>query len=84
MNIWKEFDVELINRKERDMGIGESFPEKITIDLSKVVAYYDNETEKEERITTVETYGGHSYNLFIEYKKFKNLMIEVTQEYATH
>lgn len=78
MKVWKDFEVEVENSAHRELGIESTSRANMTIDISEVVAYYSNEDKEDIPLTSVTLRNGYSCNLFIEYRKFKNLMMEVT------
>lgn len=82
---WKEFKIMLANSDSEEMGINSDLLEsRITIDLSKVCAYYENCDDDDKLIyVTVVLNCGLTYQIVnCMYDEFVELMKEVKTLFA--
>lgn len=71
--MWKEFEISTRSTRMEDLGIDDDQSAKFTLDLSKVIAYYESFSDKEEVMTNVVTQAGE-YGFYIVYKDFDLIM----------
>lgn len=74
--MWKEFEVEMVNSKEKEMGITRTFPSKCFIDMRKVIGIIENEDESDpiKPLVSIFLNSGESLNVYADYEDIKTII----------
>ncbi len=68
--MWKEFEIETVNKKNQELGIGNSFPSKCFVNLEEVNAFFENEeNDSEHKLTTLLFKSGDSFSIYTPYSE---------------